>query len=147
MRVGEILISVGMALVAVLFYSLGDFTQEINPDDPGPAFYPRILAVLLFAFSFAQIVISWLTRKGEQDKEEAGERKSPYKLIVGTLLLSVVYGIVFDKVSYILTTTCFLLAMMLLGGVRRWLVLLSVALCYSLSTYFLFNQVLMVPLK
>jgi len=147
MRLGEILISAGMALLAVVFYSLGSFTQEINPDDLGPAFYPRTLAVLLFAFSFAQIVLSWRTREGEQDKEAAVERKSPYKLIIGTLLLSVAYGIVFDRVSYPLTTTFFLLAMMLLGGVRRWLVLLSVALCYSLSTYFLFNRVLMVPLK
>jgi hypothetical protein len=146
MRIGEILVSAGMALLAVLFYSLGTFTQEINPDDPGPAFYPRSLAVLLFCFSFAQMVLSWRAKE-ERHKEAAKEAKSSKILIIGTLLLSVAYGIVFDKVSYLLTTTCFLLAMMLLGGARRWLMLLSVAVCYSLSTYFLFNRVLMVPLK
>jgi len=146
MRIGEILISAGMALLAALFYGLGTFTQEINPDDPGPAFYPRILAVLLFCFSFVQLVLSWRTKE-EQHEETGGQIKSSQKLVIGTLLLSVGYGIVFDKVSYLLTTTCFLVALMLLGGVRRWLVLLSVAVCYYLSTYFLFNQVLMVPLK
>ncbi len=70
-----------------------------------------------------------------------------YKIILGTLVLSVIYGFVFDKVSYLFTTTCFLLAMMLLGGVRKWLILLSVGVCYSVGTYFLFGEVLMVPLK
>ena len=148
MRLGEILISTAMALLAVVFYSLGSFTQGINPDDPGPAFYPRLLSVLLFAFSFAQIILSWRTKEEGQPEEAPGKKgRSPQKLILGTLLLSIAYGIVFEKVSYVLTTTCFLLAMMLLGGVRRWLVLLSVALCYSLATYFLFGDVLMIPLK
>jgi len=62
-------------------------------------------------------------------------------------VLSVLYGFVFDKASYLVTTTCFLLAMMLLGGVRKWYVLLCVAMGYSVTTYYLFGRVLMVPLK
>jgi hypothetical protein len=52
----------------------------------------------------------------------------------------------FDKASYLVTTTGFLLALMLLGGVRRWLILLGVALLYSLSTYYVFGKILMVQL-
>ena len=148
MRRGEIIISAGMALLAIIFYGLATFTQDINPDDPGPAFYPRILSVLLFAFCFAQIILSWREKKEEQHKEaEEATKRSPRKLFLGTLLLSVGYGVVFNKVSYLLTTTCFLMAMMLLGGVRKWLILLGVAICYTVTTYFLFGQVLMVPLK
>jgi putative tricarboxylic transport membrane protein len=149
-RLGEMIISGGMALLAIVFYVLGNFTQQINPDDPGPAFYPRILSILLFAFSFVQIILSWRKKKEVQDKDEVAPEKKEsfsYKIILGTLVLSVIYGFVFDKVSYLLTTTCFLLAMMLLGGVRKWLILLSVAVCYSVGTYFLFGEVLMVPLK
>jgi putative tricarboxylic transport membrane protein len=68
-------------------------------------------------------------------------------MFFGTLLLSVLYGFVFDKVSYLVTTTCFLVAMMLLGGVRKWTILVSVALSYSVATYYLFGKVLMVALK
>ena len=53
----------------------------------------------------------------------------------------------FDKVSYLVTTTCFFVAMMLLGGVRKWTILLSVASGYSVATYYLFGKVLMVALK
>ena len=142
------IISAGMALLSIIFFSLANFRQDINPDDPGPAFYPRILSVLLFAFSFSQVLLSSCRKKEESLKrapEEAG--RSPRKMFLGTLLLSVGYGIVFNKVSYLLTTTCFLLAMMLLGGVRKWHILLGVAICYTVATYYLFDRVLMVPLK
>ena len=148
-RTAEILISAGMALLAAVFYALGNFTQSVNPDDPGPGFYPRTLSFLLFIVALAQIVLSWRKKvePHEQGKEVVERGGFSYRVFIGTMLLSVIYGLVFDKVSYFVTTTCFLLAMMLLGGVRKWYVLLSVAIGYSLATYYLFGQVLMVPLK
>ena len=145
----EILISAGMALLAVVFYTLGNFTQSVNPDDPGPGFYPRTLSVLLFIVALAQIVLSWRKKVEPHEKgKEVGERSGfSYRVFIGTMLFSVLYGFVFDKVSYLVTTTCFLLAMMLLGGVRKWYVLLCVAIGYSVATYYLFGQVLMVQLK
>lgn len=56
MRWGEMLISVGMAVVAAAFYGLATFTQTINPVDPGPAFYPRIVSLLLLVAALAQAV-------------------------------------------------------------------------------------------
>jgi hypothetical protein len=145
----EILISAGMALLAVVFYALGNFTQTVNPDDPGPGFYPRTLSALLFVVALAQVVLSWrkkrVSYKRGNDVEEANGFS--YRIFIGTMLLSVLYGFFFDKVSYLVTTTCFLLAMMLLGGVRKWHVLLCVAISYSAATYYLFGHVLMVQLK
>jgi hypothetical protein len=145
----EILIAAGMALLAVLFYTLGNFTQSVNPDDPGPGFYPRTLSFLLFIAALTQIVLSWRKKRELRKREKEVVEKSgfSYRVFIGTMLLSVLYGFVFNKVSYLVTTTCFLLAMMLLGGVRKWHVLLSVAISYSVATYYLFGHVLMVQLK
>ncbi len=148
-RTAEILISAGMAALAVVFYFLGGFTQTVNPDDPGPGLFPRTLSLLLFIAALAQIVLSW-RKKAEprENGEEVAEGGDfSWRMFVGTMFLSVVYGFVFDKASYLVTTTCFLLAMMLLGGVRKWYVLLCVAMGYSVATYYLFGRVLMVPLK
>ena len=148
-RTAEILISAGMAILAAIFYFLGNFTQSINPDDPGPGFYPRTLSLLLFIVALVQVVLSW-RKKGEsyENEKEVAERGNfSWSMFIGTMLLSVLYGFVFDIASYPVTTTCFLVAMMLLGGVRKWYVLLCVAIGYSVSTYYLFGQVLMVPLK
>lgn len=145
----EILISAGMALLAIVFYALGNFTQSVNPDDPGPGFYPRTLSALLFVAALLQILLSWRkkTRTPRKAKEDGEASGFSYRVFFGTVLLSILYGFVFDKVSYLVTTTCFLLAMMLLGGVRKWHVLICVAVSYSLATYYLFGQVLMVQLK
>jgi putative tricarboxylic transport membrane protein len=148
-RTAEILISAGAALLAVIFYGVGNYTQTINPDDPGPGFFPRTLSVLLLIFSLTQVILSWRKKRDERGQGKATAETSgfSYRMFFGTLLLSVLYGFFFDKVSYLVTTTCFLLAMMLLGGVRKWTILLSVALSYSVATYYLFGKVLMVALK
>jgi hypothetical protein len=97
----------------------------------------------------AQIVLSWrknaASTKNGKGVTERGDFS--WRVFVGTMLFSVLYGFVFDKASYLITTTCFLLAMMFLGGVRKWYVLLCVAMGYSVATYYLFGRVLMVPLK
>jgi putative tricarboxylic transport membrane protein len=148
-RWGEVGISAGMALLAVAFYSLATFRQEINPIDPGPAVYPRVVSLLLFVFSAVQVFLSWKRRDSleeGQDVTVAQTTGQAYKLSLGTLALSILYVAFFDKANYLVTTTAFLLALMFLGGVRKWLVLLGVALCYSLATYYVFGQILMVPL-
>lgn len=149
MRRGEIGISAGMALLAVAFWGLATFSQDINPVDPGPAAYPRVVSLLLLAFAAAQILLSWRRRRpADEDTGEAAQAtaRTAYRYSLGTLALSILYVAVFDKASYLLTTTGFLLALMLLGGVRRWVILLGVALLYSLSTYYVFGEILMVQL-
>jgi putative tricarboxylic transport membrane protein len=148
-RTAEILIGAGMALLALFFYWMGGFTQHVNPDDPGPGVFPRALSVLLLIVSLVQIILSWRKKEtpNEGNKEIPGKTGFSYRLFFGTLLLSILYGLVFEKVSYLVTTTCFLLAMMVLGGVRKWHVLIIVAAGYSVATYYLFGQVLMVQLR
>lgn len=149
MRWGELGISVGMALLAVAFYSLATFKQDINPIDPGPALYPRVVSILLFVVSTAQVFLSWKRKDTFWEGQSGATRQNvgqAYKYSLGTLILSILYVGLFDKASYLVTTTAFLLALMFLGGVRRWLVLLGVALCYSLATYYVFGRILMVPL-
>ena len=138
-----------MALLAIVFYIRGNFTQTVNPDDPGPGFFPRSLCVLLFAAALTQGVVSWCKKrkKGKTVQAVAEEGRFPLLMLSGTMIFSILYGLVFDKVSYLVTTPCFLVAMMLLGGVRKWYVLLCVAVGYSVATYYLFGKVLMVPLK
>jgi hypothetical protein len=144
---GEIGISLGMALLALAFYSLATFTQNINPVDPGPAFYPKLVSLLLLGFSLAQLVRTWGDGRraaGARAASQTDRRAARYSL--GTLALSVVFVALFTRVPYLVSTTGFLLALMLLTGVRRWLVLGGAALGYALVTYYLFGQFLMVPL-
>jgi hypothetical protein len=142
-------ISVGMAVMAATFYGLATFTQNINPVDPGPAFYPRIVSVLLFAAASIHVAVAWRagrTRSGERSPREVGASEAGSRYALGTLVLSGVYVAVFDKVPYIAGAAGFLLALMLFAGVRRWAILGGAAFAYALLTYYVFGAVLMVPL-
>jgi len=144
---GEMLISVGMAVVAAAFYGLATFTQTINPADPGPAFYPRIVSLLLLVAAMAQAVQTWRSgRAGEPRGTQRARAGAASRYVLGTLLLSVVYVFLFDKVPYVVGAAGFLLAVMLLAGVRRWRVLCGTALGYAVITYYIFGYVLTVPL-
>ena len=149
MRWGEMAISVGMAVMAAMFYLLATFTQSINPVDPGPAFYPRIVSLLLFVAALAQIVCTWRegrVRSGEPRGTGGTWTGGASRYVLGTLFLSVVYVALFDKIPYLPGATGFLLALMFLGGVRRWFVLCGAALGYALTTYYIFGTILTVPL-
>ena len=66
-----------MALLAIVFYIRGNFTQTVNPDDPGPGFFPRSLCVLLFAAALTQGVVSWCKkRKKGKDRSSSGGKKA-----------------------------------------------------------------------
>jgi hypothetical protein len=146
-RWGELAIGLGMALLAAAFYGLATFTQDINPVDPGPAFYPKLVSLLLFVAAAAQVFRTWREGRGRKDRTPGhgwGGKATRYSL--GTLGLSILYVALFDKGPYLVTTTGFLLALMLLAGVRRWVLLGGAALGYALVTYYLFGQILLVPL-
>jgi hypothetical protein len=82
-RWGELGISAGMALLAIAFYSLATFRQDINPIDPGPAVYPRVVSLLLFVFSAVQVFLSWRRSDSREEWQgvaawpAAGERPRP----------------------------------------------------------------------
>lgn len=144
MRWGELLIGGGMGLLAVAFYALASFRQDINPADPGPAFYPKLVSLLLLAFSIVVVVQALRDRRGAEGRQFLSGPGARYT--VGTLGLSALYLTSFDKASYLATTPAFLIAVMVLAGVRRWPVLASVAVVYTLATYYLFGWLLMVPM-
>jgi len=148
-RWGEMSISVGMAIMAATFYGLATFTQNINPVDPGPAFYPRIVSALLFAAASIHVAVAWRAgraRAGERGPHGVGASEAGSRYALGTLVLSGVYVAVFDRVPYFVGAIGFLLALMLFAGVRRWGVLCGAALGYAAVTYYVFGRVLMVPL-
>ena len=149
MRWGEMTISVGMAVVAATFYGLATFTQTINPVDPGPAFYPRIVSLLLLVAAVAQAVCTWRSGRalaGEPRRPGRAWSGAASRYVLGTLLLSVVYVFLFDKIPYVVGAVGFLSAVMLLAGVRRWQVLCGAAIGYAVVTYYVFGYVLTVPL-
>ena len=149
---GAIGISVGMSSLAILFYVLADFKQTINPIDPGPALFPKMTAIFTLILCAGHIIPTVLKEIKKSGKEVVKEEdtKTNIKLIflyvLGTLALTLIYIALFEHVSYIILTSLFLFSIMFLLGVRKWKLLLTVAILYALISYYLYAKILMVPL-
>jgi len=113
---------------------------------PQTAFFPSTLAVFLLLFSLAALVLAV-----RQPESEAGP--APQKidaqgwLRIGAILTALVaFALALERIGYIPST--FILMILLLRAIEalKWRVVLSVALLTSLLSYFLFTQLLGVPL-
>lgn len=148
---GEIGVSLGIALLAIIFYVFADFKQTANPVDPGPAFFPKMIAVITIVLCAGHIIPLLMKKTEKSSKEKVSDDATDPKLIflyvLGTLALTIIYILLFESINYIVLTTLFLFAIMFLLGIRKWKVLINVAFLYAIISYFLYAKILLVPLN
>ena len=123
--------------VGVFAYTF-TFPQPVQDIDPGVTAFPRMVTVLIGVLS---VVLLVRPREGEP----LPRGRAAIRVIVTVLLLSL-YAVVLDSVGFVITTVVFLLAELLLIGVRRVVLLVLVPLGVSLGLFYLFRVFLEVPL-
>ncbi len=80
--------------------SLDTYTFPITPvQGAGPAFWPRLLSILLIILSVILIISSFKNEEKSVDKP----KKANYKPYIG-ILLSVLYFLLFRKVGFVVMT-------------------------------------------
>ena len=136
-------------VTSILFFMLavGAFIESMKlpfgtVSAPAAGFFPTILAVLL-ALTSLFIFVDAL--RGSHDDVPLGEPLK-WKKILLTLGSLLVFGLVFERLGYLLAT--FLFILFLLRAVERqsWGLALSVALSASLVSYIIFGLLLGTPL-
>jgi putative tricarboxylic transport membrane protein len=146
---GEIGITIALGIIALTFYLLATFKQTVNPMDPGPSLFPRLLSVLLLLLCVGQLAVSFRKKpqpKTENDAESSLPNKVVLLYVFGALALTIVYVYVFTDIVYPVTTAIYLFALMYLLGIRKWHVLILVSTLYTAITFYLYGEVLMIPL-
>ena len=149
-RLGELAIIAGLAIVALAFFVLGNFTQSANPLDPGPALFPRMISTILLIMCVGQFAVTLRQQiapsKKAAEAETAQEGNSVLKYVIGSLSLTAVYIFLFTKLTYVITTPLFMFGLLYLLGIRKWKILMLVPVGYTVISYFLYGTVLMVAL-
>jgi putative tricarboxylic transport membrane protein len=123
--------------VFVYIYSSG-LPAPIQDLDPGVGYFPRMLAVLIGVLALVPLL-----RPAEW---EGFPRGIVAVRVIGTVGLLCVYALLVDELGFVLTTLVFVLAELLLLGARRPLALVLMPLGVSLGLFYLFREVLDVPL-
>lgn len=110
--------------------------------DPGTAFFPRTIAILLAVFGGIQIVQSY--RTGETRTFEIERQVA--KRVVGAALAPIVYLLMLPIGGFLLSTTAFLIGFMYYSGARSVTRMIASSLVVTLGLFYVFGTVFYVPL-
>lgn len=136
-EIGSVLL---LLLAAGVFVVTGDFPQ--GPGETGPAYYPRMIAVLIALFALLQLgrsLAKGRVRSHEISRAVAMRVTVPFVLVVAYVLLMPWLG-------FLASTTLFLVVAMRYSGVESLLRSGGVAIGFTLLLYYAFVVFLRIPL-
>ena len=136
-----------VASIVFLMLALGAFIESMKLpfgriSAPAAGFFPAVLAVLLALVSLFFFVEAL---RGSHEGAVQGEPLT-WKKIVLTLGSLLVFGVVFERLGYLLATFLFIIFLLRAVERRSWGLAISVALSASLASYVVFGLLLGTPL-
>lgn len=131
-----------IALAAGIYVVSADFPTVPGMPEPGPAFFPRVIAGLIGVLGVVLIVES--VRNGEAHSHRI-DRRGVVRIGGATLLL-VGYVAVMPYLGFVVDTALFLVVFMWFSGVRSPVATLVVAVGVPVVLHYVFVSFLHVPL-
>lgn len=122
-----------------------------------PKVFPLGLSIIMLGLGAALVVQQYLAvlqkaksgaspATGKQPAakaKEKGKLEDHTKKIILTVANGVMYALLFSPIGYVLSTIIFLgLELLLFSGLKRWKMILTVSLVFSIFVYVLFSTVL-----
>lgn len=132
-RTGDRVIAGMLVVLAVaMFVATTEFPPPGQPNDPGTAAFPRIVAVLLGLLALGLLV--------RPDKGSLLPSRDRLPRVVAIMALTAAYGILLPTLGFLAVTTAFMVVALLIMGVRRPVPLLLVTLGVTFGLYYLFAE-------
>jgi putative tricarboxylic transport membrane protein len=131
---------VGLVTIAgSLYHGFGSLSK------PGPGFLGLIAGALLAILALA-VFVSSLNNRGTQEKLEDLWRSTEWSKPLLTVIILLIYGIVFEYVGFLITTTAIMFLLFRMRCPYSNLKMVLLALAATLSSFLLFQTWLDVPL-
>ena len=129
------------AIGAAVVLDSRSYPPSLTEGAPGPAFFPRLLAVLLIACAVWLAIRAW--RKGS--RAEAGSRIPHLGVWIAVAWIAA-FLLAWPRLGTVLSVPLLVVGLMWLTGERSWRVLVSVPLAFAGFVYLVFMVLLGVPL-
>lgn len=132
----------GIGLGVYIYSVASTFPANMSATDPGAAYFPKMLAILLIALCLG-LIVSTLLNKGEGEKLDIPPHA--WHLLIAFVGL-LVYCLLFKKLGFILDTLWFVFGMQYLLKSRKWLQMAIISIATTAIIYVVFSMLLYVNL-
>jgi len=148
----ELLFSLFILLIAVIYEVMALRMPRGNITYPGPGFYPILVGVFLLFTSGGFVLWTLLKRKapmptagsGEVDRVDSKTNQRSKTLLLIALLLF--YVLTLNSLGFLLAISIFMILSIRIFGYRRWLPSLGITIAIVAISYLSFVVWLKVPL-
>lgn len=137
------------AIVGIMYTVLAMNIQKASVGNPyEPMIFPVMLGILLTVLGVLVFIGEYRKNaKAKGNKEKIGISAYEIKMIAYICAVCILYGLLFEKIGYVLATTLFMAGLLFaFNGTKKWLVNLTVAVGFSAAIYFCFSHVFSIPL-
>jgi len=109
-------------------------------------FFPTLAAILVIACGSLLAVRAYLSPPPPPDERPAGLERPALRRLLPYATIVIAYVLLIDVLGYLVSTVAALGVLLYQTGTRSWPVLALVAVVVPLLLYYLFHEVMLVPL-
>ena len=143
MRIGSVIAAIIILITSgFLYYVSLDFPPPFEGQEkiPGPAYYPRLLIICLWALCFLLLFRLW------QGKEAVRTEFQNRHLLIISAVIMILCVWFMEKVGFFVLMPIFLIVQMRLFFYKQWSFILILTTAAMLFVYVVFYRILNVPL-
>ncbi|WP_052256821.1 tripartite tricarboxylate transporter TctB family protein [Salinicoccus sp. YB14-2] len=136
-----------LAIILILFSIIGFIASNSFADEAdfyGPAFFPRLIFILLFVFAIMMVLESILKRKLKVEEQVFSKKM----LLNALLLILTIFGyiLLFNFIGFLISSILFLFASQVIFNVKNKIMLIGVSVVIPFILYFIFSNLFNIPL-
>jgi len=133
-------------LASSIFYNTREYAVSYG-DDPGAAYWPRILAVILTILSIAMAVQSMLNKNEKDGKASPINFKAPeMKRVYAMLVIFILFAVLLYFGGFVIASLLFIPAVMFVLGERKAVKIVLASIILTGVVYFFFTILLRITL-
>lgn len=134
--------------VGVVYFFLSINLPEAKLGNPNtPSYFPIMISILITVSSVVYMLNVW--RKGEKKNPDIAAlfEKRTLVIIAGTLVLSIIYTLIFNVIGFLYSTLLFLGALLfVVNGIKKWKSNIIVTVIFTYAAWYVFSELLNVSL-
>ncbi|WP_428909965.1 tripartite tricarboxylate transporter TctB family protein [Niallia sp. Krafla_26] len=141
MTLANRIIGIVLTLFSIFIWISADAFQTSNTIGPGADFFPKATALILGILSVLLVF-----KKEETTGNIFTLHRKNIPHFIGGFISLIIYVILIPTIGFLISTILITLVWMLLMGIRKWAVLISVSILVSAGVVLLFEYLMNVPI-